>query len=875
MPLTWTLEVAADRATTWAVFSDTDRFNAAAGLDFHFAEAVDAETGRPAPTGEVRRMGLTLSWDELPWRYEAPRWFRLERRFHGGPAARVVVTLSLEELGPARTGVVYEVAVTPRHAALRPVLLAEARTHTRPQLGRALEGAACLAEARARGESSPTAAAPDYDRKPPPLSPAGERALHRALKGVDSDRVAELIDAIVVAAPLRRQDRIHPTAIARSMKLPPGEVVRGFLQAAAGGALVLQWELQCPRCLAPKATVDQLTAAPREVHCLSCNVRYDGTFPDAVVVSFRPAPAVRDFRLRVECLLSPQRTPHVLLQDQLGPRGLDDWEVHLDPGVYLLELGPPGDGGAAHTVRIEVSEEALTDAGTVMVGPDGPVPGLLQVRPGEVQLVVRSRLREELGLVLRRRVRTRPRLSLSGLLALPGALELLPQGSLAPDLDARVTAGAALVVDEVIGREAPLAALLPWFAEQGPSALRQSGGRLVASWESVAQAVGVAQALAGDLRVATALDHGALVLLRQGEHVIPCGEAVDRAVGTARGLGAGRVGLTRPLAAAVSREDLLAPGGELVDPGGDDDLVLLRDTAGRDRYVSWLRESTGGTVPQVLGGRYRLEEELAAGGQGWVYLATDLDAGPDGAAEAGRERLVAKVMHPEVMATPRLVQFFVDEARIAAGLDHPGIPRVHDVGVAPGEHLWMVMDRVHGGTLRQLVDERGPLSADDAVAVGLGVLDALSAVHAAGLVHRDIEPENIMIDEEGRVFLLDLGIARLAHDDDDPTVEGNVLGTPTWLAPEQLVPPVHVDARTDLYSLGLVLHYALCGRVPYEGEDPVRVALARLRRDPPDLVALRPDLPDGLLGVIYRAHARDPAQRFETTEVLAAALRGG
>jgi len=835
----WTLEVAADMATTWSVFADTDRFNRAAGLGYSFEERLDAD-GAPAPVGSVRKLGMTHTWDELPWRFEAPRWFRLERRFHAGPVSRVVVQLRLRP-SPSGTQVNYAVEIEPRSATTRPLVVADTRLTTVPQLERVLHAAARAAE----GQDA------DYDPTPAPLGPDAQARLERGLAAMELQAVAELVDAIVWKAPLPKQDRIHPTALAPKLGLADEAVVADFLRATQAGALELRWELTCPSCRAPKRRVMTLDAAPQEVHCRTCGLRYDGTFPDAVCVSFRPHPGVRAFEVPVDCMMSPRRTPHVLLQDVLEAGDLGDLELELASGAYTLDIGD-------QRVPIEVSEESLAEVCTVRVGPEGCLPRALRLRPGAVRLVLRSGLDTDQDVRLQRRGRVRKRLTLGQLLSVPGAIPLLPKRALAPDLKARVEPGVALAVDELLGRPERLDEAAQVAVAHGARSLRRTDEGLVAVWDAREPAVAAAQSLLGDLRVTAAVDAGNLVVLRQGEHTIPCGAAVDQALSMARGLGAGRVALG-PGLIALGPVPVAMPV-ELV-AGGRDDVWLLRDTTARDRHVMALRASLPEEEPTLLGERYLVREVLGKGGQGAVYAVEDRVSGGG---------LVAKVLAPDVMAHPRLVQFFVDEARIAATLDHPAIPKVHDVGVAPGERIWMVMDRVVGETLKARVRREGPLETDEVLAILRGVLEALVAVHSAGLVHRDVKPDNIMLGPDGTVWLLDLGIARLAVDD-DPAAERIVLGTPQYLSPEQIDRGTHVDGRADLYSLGLVAHFCLMGRPPYNGRDPVEVALKRLEVDPRPL----PDaVPADVRELVRWMIRREPDRRPASAAGLLAHLEG-
>ena len=261
------------------------------------------------------------------------------------------------------------------------------------------------------------------------------------------------------------------------------------------------------------------------------------------------------------------------------------------------------------------------------------------------------------------------------------------------------------------------------------------------------------------------------------------------------------------------------------------------------------------TTPTIIAGRYELQRRLATGGMAEVWLAMDLTL----------DRKVAVKWLKPTLATDEIVaERFRREAIAAASLNHPNIVAVHDVFEQDGRQA-VVMQLVDGKSLRQLLDTQKRLSPELTCHIGIAVALALDDAHAAGFVHRDVKPGNIMITPDGRVLLTDFGIAKGLHGDgnDDLTNDNIMMGTAKYLSPEQ-VRGKKLDGRADLYSLGLVLYECLAGRVPFLGETDADTALARLQRDPTDLSRLRATLPVRLVGVIHALLARKPENRPAT-----------
>ncbi|GAA2070179.1 protein kinase domain-containing protein [Williamsia deligens] len=252
----------------------------------------------------------------------------------------------------------------------------------------------------------------------------------------------------------------------------------------------------------------------------------------------------------------------------------------------------------------------------------------------------------------------------------------------------------------------------------------------------------------------------------------------------------------------------------------------------------------------ALDGRYRIDALIARGGMSGVYLGVDLRL----------DRPVAvKVMDPRYSADPRFLARLEFEARSVARLKDPGLVPVYDQGV-DGEWAFLVMELVEGGTLRELLAERGPMPPHAATAVGMPVLGGLGAAHAHGLVHRDVKPENVLISDAGEVKVVDFGLVR-AIAAAGITSDSVILGTAAYLSPEQ-VESADADARSDIYSFGILLYEMLTGSTPFRGDTPLALAYARLRGDVPPPSRVIRGVPRAFDELVLTATARDPADRF-------------
>jgi len=262
-----------------------------------------------------------------------------------------------------------------------------------------------------------------------------------------------------------------------------------------------------------------------------------------------------------------------------------------------------------------------------------------------------------------------------------------------------------------------------------------------------------------------------------------------------------------------------------------------------------------------LAGEYSLQRELGRGGMGVVYLARDVQL----------DRDVAIKVLPTHLATTAARERFLREARTAAGLSHPHIVPIHRVAEMGG-FVFFVMSYVEGETLGERLRTRGPLPPADATRVMREVAWALAYAHGRGIVHRDVKPDNILVEAgTGRALVTDFGIAHGGSDPLTATDPGKIMGTAHFMSPEQAAGEP-VDGRSDIYALGVVGHLAVSGRLPFESENLPALLVRQATEEPPSVMRTAPGLPPALGAAIDRCLARDPNARFADGEALAAAL---
>jgi len=268
-------------------------------------------------------------------------------------------------------------------------------------------------------------------------------------------------------------------------------------------------------------------------------------------------------------------------------------------------------------------------------------------------------------------------------------------------------------------------------------------------------------------------------------------------------------------------------------------------------------------VGRILDGRYRIEDRIARGGMATVYAATDLRL----------DRYVAiKVMHASLAEDSAFVSRFVREAKSAARLSDPHVVAVYDQGEDSGL-IYLVMEFVPGRTVRDVLREFGRLSPEQALTILDPVLQALDAAHAAGFVHRDVKPENVLLTDDGRVKVADFGLARaISAGNATAATQGLLIGTVAYLSPEQVQRGI-ADARSDVYGAGILLYEMITGSVPFAGETPLAVAYQHVNAVVPVPSSVRPGIPAEVDALVARATERDPDLRYPNAASFLADLR--
>jgi eukaryotic-like serine/threonine-protein kinase len=269
-----------------------------------------------------------------------------------------------------------------------------------------------------------------------------------------------------------------------------------------------------------------------------------------------------------------------------------------------------------------------------------------------------------------------------------------------------------------------------------------------------------------------------------------------------------------------------------------------------------MTEVAGNTV---VDGRYRILERIGSGGMADVYCAEDTHLG---------RRVAIKVLHRRFAQDQEFVERFRREAKSAAGLSHPNVVGVFDRGEHEGTY-YIAMEFLEGRPLKDIVSSEAPLAQERVIDLGVQILQAAGFAHHHGVIHRDFKPHNVIVDELGHAKVTDFGIARAGAS--EMTETGSIMGTAQYLSPEQAQGHA-VTATSDLYSIGVMLYEMLAGRLPFDGDSAVAIALKHLSEPPAPISQWRPDVHPALEAVVMAALAKDPAHRWQSAEDLAAAL---
>ncbi len=266
---------------------------------------------------------------------------------------------------------------------------------------------------------------------------------------------------------------------------------------------------------------------------------------------------------------------------------------------------------------------------------------------------------------------------------------------------------------------------------------------------------------------------------------------------------------------------------------------------------------------QRFAGRYQIIATIGAGGMGKVYRATDEELGED---------VAIKTLRPELVTDVTLVERFKSETRLARRITHRNVVRTHDFGEWGGVY-YLTMEYVEGITVRDLIDQRGRLGVAPTLGIARQLVDSLMVAHDVGVIHRDIKPQNLLLDAEGVLKVMDFGVARLSERTSTLTEAGLILGTPSYMPPEQLMGEA-VDGRCDLYAVGVVLYEYLTAQLPFEAQSTVSLVAKVLNQEAPTPAILNEDIPPAFAALILRLLAKKADERIQTAHELAEQLAG-
>ncbi len=262
-----------------------------------------------------------------------------------------------------------------------------------------------------------------------------------------------------------------------------------------------------------------------------------------------------------------------------------------------------------------------------------------------------------------------------------------------------------------------------------------------------------------------------------------------------------------------------------------------------------------------LGARYVVLSEAGSGGMGIVYRVRDQETD---------EIVALKVLHPNIASDEQMIHRFKTELRLARKVTHRNVCRIYEIN-KHADTTYISMEFVDGESLRRALNRLGALTLRKGAEVVRQICEGLREAHSQGIIHGDLKPENVMLNEAGNVKIMDFGVARLSSG--GSTITLGAAGTPSYMSPEQ-AEGKHVDQRSDIYSLGLLMYEILTGRIAFSGETPIEIALKQVRETPPDPRSLEPFLSPELAGVIMHCIEKDPAIRFQTVDEVLAALPG-
>lgn len=510
---TFHLETRARPDLAFRAMSDTDAFNqlAKAGLSFETTEGPSGTHVR----GSVGKLGMTIRWDERPFTFRAPSWFRIQRDFENGPASRMTARAQIEPLPTCGAAVRYQLEVIPKSALLRPVVNFDLKRTLEPQLRTALASMVAFLDDRADdelGELDPQALNP-----PPALTPTQSKVLLRKAGELPASALTDRLVAFIRAAPLRDQYAMSALALAQAWAAPLSNVAALFVDAVRVGLLGVRLDLLCPACLVPKLAL-QGRDVPVSAHCDTCNIRLDATFAESLAIHFFPSPDVRDLKQRVECFGSPARTPHVVAQDEIGPGATVDLAVPLAPGTYQLRTIPSLGPAALLSVKeLEQQRRAELHLAETLH------PQLLQLNPQVSRIAVSNQRNHPVVVVLEKLVPPRKVMSLGRMLVdFPELESLVPFSGFLTSVNS--FAGAALALRCASAEDAETTRGLLG----GARLVHRSDIHVLGLYATADQCL-LDAAAARKRWVMGGLAWGAVIEGLVGKTQVPAGPAVDRA----------------------------------------------------------------------------------------------------------------------------------------------------------------------------------------------------------------------------------------------------------------------------------------------------------------------------------------------------------
>lgn len=409
-------ETRADIARVYKAMSDTDSFNRVAKANMTFAQEVQP-SGVTVTVGAVSKLGMTIKWREQPFAFRAPHWFRIQRDFLNGPGARMTAQAQFTSLPSGGTALHYQVEFLSRSAIFRPVLVFDLKRSLEPNLRQAIEAALAFLEKEVDLDPSPT----NFVGPPPALRSHEASRLAELASAITPSALRDRLVSFIRAAPEREQQSISPIAMAQAWVAPLEEVALLFVAAAKVGLLGVRIDLLCPACLVPKAMVDESGRLP-DVHCETCGIKLDATYPEALAIHFFPSPQVRSLKIKAECIGSPSRTPQIVAQDSAAPGAEVDLATSLTPGTYQLRTMP----AFGPSALIDVREGDVSPSATFTLQ-SSLHPQLARLRPEPTQILFRNLSDQPVVAVLERVEPPRRVLSLGRMLIeYPVLKEILP-----------------------------------------------------------------------------------------------------------------------------------------------------------------------------------------------------------------------------------------------------------------------------------------------------------------------------------------------------------------------------------------------------------------------------------------------------------------